>query len=249
MIFWFSGNGNSRRVAQLLAEHLGDTLVSIADNRYSHSFSPARDEKIVWVFPVYGWSVPEIVRNFMLSVDLGAHTGSHSMVCTCGDDCGLTYEVWSSIIHRRGWLRRGGYSITMPNTYVSLPGFNVDPLPLMQSKLEKMPEAVALAARGIKSELRIDTTHHGSMAWVKTRVLNPPFEQLLMTARPFKSTEACISCGKCAATCPVKNITMKDGRPDWGSDCTQCLACYHSCPQHAVAWGKMTASKGQYRLP
>ncbi|MDD6493399.1 MAG: 4Fe-4S binding protein [Bacteroidales bacterium] len=34
--------------------------------------------------------------------------------------------------------------------------------------------------------------------------------------------------------------------PRWKHDgsCTNCQACYHHCPQHAIHWGKM--KRGQY---
>ena len=57
---------------------------------------------------------------------------------------------------------------------------------------------------------------------------------------------ACIDCGLCEKVCPVGNITVTD-RPVWGGNCTQCLACYHVCPVHAVEYGKMTGKKGQYK--
>lgn len=44
----------------------------------------------------------------------------------------------------------------------------------------------------------------------------------------------------------MNNIKVTD-RPVWGDNCTQCLACYHICPVHAVEYGKVTAKKGQYK--
>ena len=72
------------------------------------------------------------------------------------------------------------------------------------------------------------------------------FNAFLMSPKPFHATEACIGCKKCEKVCPVGNITVTD-RPVWGGNCTQCLACYHVCPVHAVEYGKMTGKKGQYK--
>ena len=77
---------------------------------------------------------------------------------------------------------------------------------------------------------------------VRFHLLNPIccalFSMLfLMPPKPFHATEACIGCKKCEKVCPVGNITVTD-RPVWGGNCTQCLACYHVCPVHAVEYGK-----------
>lgn len=76
--------------------------------------------------------------------------------------------------------------------------------------------------------------------------MRPFFNTFLMSPKPFYATEACIACKKCEKACPVNNIKVTD-RPVWGDNCTQCLACYHICPVHAVEYGKVTAKKGQYK--
>lgn len=82
--------------------------------------------------------------------------------------------------------------------------------------------------------------------FTKSYLLRPLFNAFLMSPKPFHATEACIGCKKCEKVCPVGNITVTD-RPVWGGNCTQCLACYHVCPVHAVEYGKMTGKKGQYK--
>jgi NAD-dependent dihydropyrimidine dehydrogenase PreA subunit len=47
----------------------------------------------------------------------------------------------------------------------------------------------------------------------------------------------------------VQTIRMDDGRPVWGKDCTQCLACINRCPVHAIQYGKGTAQRGRYYHP
>ncbi|MBR6629625.1 MAG: 4Fe-4S binding protein, partial [Bacteroidaceae bacterium] len=50
--------------------------------------------------------------------------------------------------------------------------------------------------------------------------------------------------GLCAKLCPVDDIEGLPPRWKHDGSCTNCLACYHHCPQHAIHWGKM--KRGQY---
>lgn len=251
MIYYHTGSGNSRHVAELLAGILGEGLCRIAPGG---SAAPShKGERVIWVFPVYSWGVPPIVRSFMLR-SRGLEGASHYMVCTCGDDVGLTHLQWRRIARSLGWKAVGCWSVQMPNNYVLLPGFDVDPARLEADKLDACGARVAAVARGIRHGARVDDVVRGSMPWVKSRILYPLFMRFLMSPRPFRHTDACIGCGKCAAGCPCSNIVMDSGRPRWvnapGSDsCAMCLACYHHCPVHAVAYGKRTARKGQYVCP
>lgn len=81
----------------------------------------------------------------------------------------------------------------------------------------------------------------------KSYLIHPLFMHTLMSPKPFKAADSCISCGLCEKACPVRNIHLKErGKPEWGSHCTMCLACYHSCPKHAIEYSCLTQKKGQY---
>jgi len=50
-------------------------------------------------------------------------------------------------------------------------------------------------------------------------------------------SEACVSCGRCAAACPAKALTMKKGqRPMLDrKKCIGCCCCHEICPQKAIS--------------
>lgn len=168
------------------------------------------------------------------------------MVCTCGDDIGNAHKHWRRLITGRGWYAQCAYSITMPNTYTLMNGFDVDSKELEQQKLSDAPVHIKEIAHKIKSAYAIDDVVCGSWAWVKTAIIYPYFKRFCMSPRPFHATESCIGCGKCAKACPLNNILMEGNKPQWSNNCALCLRCYHLCPTQAIEYGKATKGKGQY---
>ena len=64
MVIYFSGTGNSRYVAERIAEALGDELLSMNDRIKAGDTSPvASDELLAIVPPTSAWRIPHIVRN------------------------------------------------------------------------------------------------------------------------------------------------------------------------------------------
>ena len=86
MIYWFSGTGNSRFVAEKLAELTNDTAQNI--------FMPYTEEHdgiVGLVFPVYVWMPPFFVSKFIDNFlqNIAPQTYKY-VVMTCGDDVGKT---------------------------------------------------------------------------------------------------------------------------------------------------------------
>ena len=249
MIFYFSGVGNSAWVARKLADALQDEVKPIADEiRTDMKYILSPDEVVGFVFPVYGWEPPKIVLDFIRKMEMSTPTYLY-FVCTCGDDTGKTGKIFTQAIQAKGWTCQAGYSITMPDTYVCLPGFDIDGEDELKQKMDNASARVDY----IISELKQRLVHHsyncleGAFPYVKTYILGGLFRKFLMSPKPFHATDACVACGLCEKRCPVHNIKV-DGKPQWGSDCTMCLACYHVCPHHAIEYGKRTKGKGQYSI-
>ena len=246
MIFYFSGTGNSLWVARQLQESLQEPLYKLVDVLSSDQvYALGDEERLGFVFPVYSWGPPEVVLEMISRLRLSRKPSFLYFVCTCGDDAGKTAEVFCKAVERRGWTCQAGYSVFMPNTYVCLPGFDVDAPEVESRKREEAWGRVREIQVKIAGRESGFDCHEGSMPFLKTYVVRPLFCRFLMSARWFHASDACISCGICEKVCPMNNIRV-DRKPVWGKRCTQCLACYHFCPMHAVAYGSQTLNKGQY---
>lgn len=253
MIIYFSGTGNSRYVAEGLQKRLdAGALYELSGDRLlepqKQLLEAPDNELVLWVFPTYAWSVPAIVLRFIDKVRFkGAEQARHYMVCTCGDDMGRADDRWRHHIGRRGWTPRGAFSVTAPNTYLCMKGFDLDSRELEQRKLDAIPPRLDEIAEKINRKFADGDLTRGSAAWLKTNVAYYWFMANKMSPLPFRADpERCTSCGLCARSCPLENISMKP-LPSWGPVCAMCLRCYHHCPSRAIDYGKFTLGKGQYR--
>ena len=52
----------------------------------------------------------------------------------------------------------------------------------------------------------------------------------------YKISDECISCGACAAQCPVSAITEGDGKYEIDANsCVSCGSCADTCPTGSIA--------------
>lgn len=264
MIFYFSGTGNSEWVARQLATQLNDRLHFIPDEMESEAHYKLRpNEKLGFVFPVYAWRVPKFILQFIQRMEV-ENVDYVYFVATCGDDSGSMLSYFNRVAKQKGWNLACGFSVVMPEVYVSLPGFDVDDkmkenrkLRAAKTRVDDICSFIADSRKG-----RFDTIP-GKFASIKSGLLGSFFNTFLMSHKPFHTNEGCIGCGKCAQICPVHNIEMREGcatkcdnskttssqHPYWNKQCTGCLRCYHACPQRAIEYGRFTRGKGQYLHP
>ncbi len=252
MIFYFSGCGNTRWVAKQIADVQNERLIfipEVIDGGYT--FTLQNDEKIGFLFPVYSWAQPKIITDFINRLKLKNYHGQYLfMVCTCGGNVGLTRQLFTSSIVSSGWHIDSAFSIQMPNTYVCLPGCNIDKPEHSADKLQKSIERLRYINDQVlrRASGKYDVVQ-GLFPWTKTRIIQPLFQRFLIDDKPFHTNENCIGCKICERSCPVGNICLTDESPVWLHHCTMCLGCYHRCPTHAIEYGKQTANKGQYIHP
>ena len=247
MIFYFSGTGNSRYVAKHLATLTNDTYLPITSNE----LLPTDDKRIGIVFPVHAWSAPIVMEDFLRTKlsQLIVHTNPYIyMVCTCGDDIGKTHRIVSELLQKNGHKLSAAFSLIMPDSYIGLPGFDVNSGEVEQKKIEESIQKLPHIAELILTETKTEEVKPGPFPWSKSYILRPLFYRFFAGVRLFRTTDICIGCGRCKNICPMNNITLVNKRPQWGENCANCLACYHICPKRCIEYGKYSKGKGQYKL-
>ncbi len=250
MIFYFSGTGNSRWVAETLAQKLDEHLVPIseafANNQYEYSL--ADGESVGFVFPTYSWGPAPVMVEFIKRMSLRGYDDSTFvyMVTTCGDDVGLSVAMWQEAL---GDIKGcAAYSVQMPNNYILLPGFDVDGKELEETKKRAAVKQLESIAHHLKRKRYAVDVVEGAFAWVKSRLIYPWFKRYSMTDKKFVvAADRCTHCGACVKNCPMNNITLKASElPKWHGTCAMCLACIHRCPTRAIDYAHATQKKGRY---
>lgn len=251
MNLYYSGTGNSKYCAEVIADKLNDTAYNIS--KVSPEKLPLKDLSTVgFVFPVYAWGVPPIVEHYvsLLPDELVNYIIDKRipiwMLATCGDDTGMTDAMFRKILLKRGLDLKGIWSVTMPNIYVLLPGFDVDTDNIRLKKLEAIDKELNLIAGKISKGEWERNIHTGSFPRLKTGIVYPLFKKWGINTSKWRATDDCTGCGLCVKACPVNNIELINGRPEWHKNCLSCVSCYHECPHNAIQYGKITIGKGQY---
>ena len=284
MIFYFSGTGNTKWAASKLAAATREDLISIApymraddsSHNLAEPFILKEDERLGFVFPVHGWHVPKLVREFISKMKIQREPSDASAenkakaddslknrpfaycVCTAGDSIGLTIENLNKVISLNPSLQALGitevsssYSLIMPESYIGLPFMDVDPKEREIRKKENAAQELAVVCEEIFDRKEgISRLVKGPIPWFFTKVVGGFFENVLITDKRFHvEKDRCVKCGICANVCPVGDIKGGHGEyPVWlhHKDCLTCFTCYHHCPHHAIEFGNQTQKKGQY---
>ena len=144
MILWYSGCGNSRFVADTLSLELADdNMVFIPEAARQGAVLEFRPDDILGiVFPVYSWSVPKLVSEFLRTVTIKGKPAYIFAAVTCGDETGLTIKHLKKDLACRGLELDAFFSFQMPETYVNLPGFKLDTPQKAESKINGTKESL-----------------------------------------------------------------------------------------------------------
>lgn len=250
MIYYYSATGNTHYAANFLGEVLNETAVNILET-VAFDKTEHEQETLGIMFPIYCWGIPPVVKAFIESLENKISPDTYIWsICTCGDEAGTAMRTLDKMFERKCNRKFNLLaSLQMPNTYVLLPGFDVDAPEVEKRKLDEAPGRLLQLCALIKSRKNgIYDVVQGSFPFLRS-MLFPVFEKWGINTGWWRVSQECISCGKCAGICPARNITMIDGYPSWGRNCFSCCACFHICPKKAIAYGKITKNKSQYICP
>ena len=244
MIVYFSGTGNSRYCAQMLADKLEDELLDSFEF-IKNGISAELISSTPWVFvaPTYCWQLPHIFEDFIRTAQFEGCKDAY-FVMTCGGDIGNAGEKIQKLCNEVGLNFKGVLPVVMPENYIAM--FEVPQAEIAKRIVLVAKRSLLRAVKMIRRGEYFPKTKVGLIDKLKSGPVNPVFYRVFVKAKAFYATDVCVGCGKCANACVLKNISMKNGKPVWADSCTHCMACICGCPTEAIEYGKKSLGKPRY---
>lgn len=246
MIFYFSATGNSKYVAERLAELINDKTVSIEE--CGDAVLDCSKEKFLgFVAPTYCWGLPTIFMDFLnKKIKVNNRTYVY-LVATYGTTPGAIRQMTKKYLVKNNITLHGAYSVKMPDTYT--PWFNLSNQDKNKKRNKKAEVTILKISEKIKKR-QIFKHMKMEMPGFFLKVTPIAYENMRKTSH-FYVEDSCIGCGLCERKCPINAIEIEQGKPIWKKDkCVMCFGCVHRCPKFSIQYGNgKTKKHGQYLNP
>lgn len=247
MILYFSGTGNSEYTAKRIGKVIGDDVVDLFKKIKNSDYSNM-DSNHPWIIvvPTYAWRIPHIVSDWLEKTVLHGNKNIY-FVMTCGGDIGNAGKYLKKLCKKKNMNYYGCAEIVMPENYIAL--FSTPTMDKSLEIIERAESVIDNTALCIKAGNTLPKPTTSFKSRINSGIINNLFYPLFVHAKKFYVTDDCISCGKCAKVCVLKNIRMENGKPKWDDKCTHCMACISKCSKAAIEYGKHSKGLPRYVCP
>ncbi len=246
MVICFSGTGNSRHLARILSKELCVDLIDANESIKSRASLDLYSEKpYIFLSPTYAWRIPKVFEKL---IEKSRFNGCKNVyfILTCGDDNGNSRKYLEKLCSKKGFNLLGVEEIRMPENYLVM--FDVPNKEKSERIIKRAEEKLSALAKLIENNESFNDKKTTFTDKRKSDIVNILFYPMFVSARKFTVNNKCISCGKCEKLCPLNNIKITDGKPQWEKNCTHCMACICACPVEAIEYGKKSKGKRRHYI-
>jgi len=247
LIFYFSGTGNTKYIAEMFAEKMGAEPHSI-EEKIAPSALISNHDTIAFCYPIYGSRVPRIMRDFVTSIRPELKDKKIIIFCTqmlfSGDGARAFTDLFTpekiDVIYAEHF--------SMPDNIC-----NFAPLPLASKKSHKryklraerkMNTACENIKNGVIKKRGFNTI--SKALGLLQGVFLPKMEE--RARKDVRINQDCNRCKICVSVCPMNNLTKADKKIQQNGNCTLCYRCVNLCPQKAITVFVHGKVKKQYKL-
>lgn len=217
----FSPTGGTRKASGLVAGALDKNTVTVdlTDSGLDFSaVSMTEDNVAVISVPAYAGRIPAVVAD-----RLGMVRGNGAravLVCVYGN---RAFE--DTLVELEDVAKHAGFRVVAAVSAIAEHSVARQ----FAAGRPDAQDAAQLAgfARQIQQKLLAEDASEPSIPG------NRPYKQAGGHRMTPEATEDCVSCGACAALCPVRAIDKDDQSQVNGEECISCMRCIFVCPQNA----------------
>lgn len=229
VIFYFSGTGNSRYVAQRLAELLEGEAVNLVGFE-----GEVNADRVGFVTACYCNDIPKKAYELIRELKIKRADYLFDVTTSQASDGFSALSVDKL-------LRDKGYRLNLAEHVGMLSTFVITVAPIVRKTegfyISREDAAIKKIAENVKNAAEKPAACAG---YPVKKVINKlcyfGLDKILRVTKKSVN-DRCIGCGKCVELCPCNNISIKNGKAVFKDDCTYCYGCAHICPQDAVKYG------------
>lgn len=249
----FSGTGNARRAAGIVAAELESAgrhteLVDLAAGASATASATAiipelgAGDLLVLCSSTLGFSPPATVMGALRAAPRSGG-GQVAMLCVCGGVMNKTKISggWSGaasivalgVLARKGWEPVGSADASYPQnwTQMSEAAMGSDQVAIIErgdADARAFGKAVATGQRVFLRRNALTLTVGRFVGFIFRLVASKILGSI------YIADDTCTSCGLCARVCPAQAIVMQSGTPAWTLRCVDCNRCINACPTASI---------------
>jgi len=241
LILYFSGTGNTKRVAEEFKACLLKRKVSVIIHSIEEHIDLANrsyDFLIIGFPKYYEYPVMLMLRYLKHHLQRSEKSIPSLAFCTQASPLQTDFTGLERLLRNKNHRLTVEVSFPYANNMMIFNAFrSTEPSKLIKNQKYIREQIDPIVDLFLKGEISKEHTK----AWQRPLIylvaaactkLMPVF------AMRFTVDESCTHCALCAKGCPMKNIKMVQGFPVFQNHCLFCMRCINSCPVNAIRYNK-----------
>jgi formate hydrogenlyase subunit 6/NADH:ubiquinone oxidoreductase subunit I len=255
-IYFYSGTGNSFRVAKWLHETASDyelhtTLQSIESSNPQEDLQASSEQLVAFTFPTHAITAPWYLIKKIASWP--RKKGAHAICISTKavsffkkwylpGISGSAYFIIALLLMLKGYKIRGLLSVSMPSNWTVM-----HPSSKRQT-IDTVLKKAHLQTQNMLRTVLFNQSFYDLKNFIPELcwgIIGLPFSILYLTlgrfylSKLFFANINCTGCGLCTQLCPVHSIQVRNKnqqvqRPFWKYTCQSCMRCVAFCPRNCV---------------